>query len=106
VSKIYGYLNIIDSIIIGIASYFIFTIIFYGFNKSVLKLFAPIQKIVNKLKRKKLYENISFFMVIFICVIIRDIYKLKNIKFAVPLGLLIALYSTVFNIGIGKNEDT
>jgi hypothetical protein len=45
-------------------------------------------------------------MVIFICVIIRDIYKLKNIKFAVPLGLLIALYSTVFNIGIGKNEDT
>ncbi|CRK81261.1 hypothetical protein BN000_01161 [Neobacillus massiliamazoniensis] len=40
-------------------SFILFSILFGGLNKSMLRLFIPIQKFTNKLQRKRLYSNLT-----------------------------------------------
>ncbi|WP_052447588.1 hypothetical protein [Clostridium polynesiense] len=84
-------------IIVSILFFIIFSILLGGLNKSKLRLLVPIQKSANKLKRKKLYNNLTLIVFIAIITGFREYYKLKDIDYGILLGFLFALTDITFN---------
>ena len=76
-------------VISGITSFVIFSKIFEKLNKDNTKLYAPIEKIVNKLKKKESYG--SFFLVISIVLVvgISKTFNLNNFIFGILLEWLV-----------------
>lgn len=87
-------------VISGITSFVIFSKIFEKLNKDNTKLYAPIEKIVNKLKKKESYG--SFFLVISIVLVvgISKTFNLNNFIFGILLGMVGAFQEVIF-----RNEN-
>ncbi len=66
-------------------------------NKSMLKLFLPIQRLTSKFKRKKLLSNITLIMFITISIGLSDYYKLSDISYGLLLGFFFALKDIIFD---------
>jgi hypothetical protein len=73
------------------------TIIFSSLNKSMLKLFVPIQKFTSKLKRKSVYSGIVFIGAFIIVSIIADNYNLGYIGYGILFGLVNSLLGICFS---------
>lgn len=82
---------------VAITFSFLCSILFSALNKSMLKLFVPIQTLTNKLNRKKLFSNITLIILITISAGLRDYYKLSDIKYGLLLGFFFALQDIVFD---------
>lgn len=95
------YIYLIISVTI---SCILFSILFEGMNKSMLKVFVPLQKVTRKLKRRRLYSVITLFTIVFIAAAIRDFLNLNAVRFGIILGFAFALRDIIFekNIGIVK----
>ena len=87
--------------IFGIVFYIIFSILFLGLNRSALKLFIPLQKLVNKSKRKKVYKNVVNIVFIFIYFYIIDSFKLNGILSGILISFFICLQEIIFT----ENKD-
>ncbi|MBK1811691.1 hypothetical protein JHL18_13795 [Clostridium sp. YIM B02505] len=79
-----------------IISTVIFSIIFSSLNKSMLKLFVPIQNFTSKLKRKNLYSGIVFIGTFILISEIYDNYNLSYISYGILYGLVNALIGVCF----------
>lgn len=88
----------IYSLITGIVSIFIFSIVF---EKS--KVFVPLQKLLRKSKRKGLCDNITFFASIVIILKINDFFNLGVIELGIISGLAFTLNSIIFEKNINVN---
>lgn len=97
----YSFMIIITVVIIF---YLLWSILLGVLNKSMLRVFVPIQKLTNKLKRKKLYSNLTSIIFIIISVGLKSTYKLSDINFAVLLGFLLALQDAIFDKTIGYKK--
>jgi hypothetical protein len=78
-------------------SFILFSIIFGGLNKSMLRLFIPIQKFTNKLQRKRLYSNLTVIILIMISASINYYYKLGNLMYGSLIGFFFALKVIIFD---------
>ncbi|GFZ34108.1 hypothetical protein CSC2_46340 [Clostridium zeae] len=74
----------------------IFSKIFSTLNRSILKLFIPIQRFINRLKRKSMYSGIAFICTFMVITLINDKYNLSYISYGVLFGLANALISICF----------
>lgn len=79
-----------------IISTVIFSIIFFALNKSVLKLFVPIQNFIRKLKRKRINSGIIFAGTFIILSTTYDNYNLGYIIYGVLFGLVNSLIGICF----------
>lgn len=86
---------IVSFFISTIVSLLVFKTLFNALSNRV-SIFAPIQRFANRPDRRKIYKNITFFMIIVGNVYIKDFFRLNYIEFGVTLGFLIALYNVVF----------
>lgn len=97
-------MNIINEffvcLITTILSYIVFSIIFYGLNKSMLMLFVPIQNITAKIKRKSLIMIISKSIILVLCISIKTKLNLNYATFGVMNGFFNSLINTLFSKGI------
>lgn len=80
------------------------SILFKGLNQSKLKLFVPIQKLTNKLKRKELYSNLTLFVFVTISVGFINYYKLSDIQYGVLFGFCFALRDVIFDTSITNKK--
>lgn len=90
-------MDIIFFIAAAIVSIIVFKILFMGLNKSMLNLFGPIQRFVNRSDRKNIYKNVTFFMIVVGNVYIKDLLNLSYIAFGITFGLLFSLHDIVFD---------
>lgn len=74
-------------------------------NKSLLKLFVPIQKLTSNLKRKQFISSLSLIIVIIICGSLANYYKLNDIYYGVLLGFFFALQNIIFENPITDNQS-
>ncbi|GKU26072.1 hypothetical protein CFB3_02640 [Clostridium folliculivorans] len=79
-----------------IISTVIFSIIFFALNKSMLKLFVPIQNFTSKLKRNRIYSGIIFIGTFIILSTTYDNYNLGYISYGVLFGLVNVLIGICF----------
>lgn len=91
-------MDIVFFIAATVISTVIFKMLFVALNKSMLNLFAPIQKFANRQDRKKIYKNVSFVLLIFGNAYIKDYFNLSYIMFGITLGLFLSLHDMIFNI--------
>lgn len=91
-----GIFTVIGSVVSAIVFYTIFS----ALNKSVFKVFVPIQEQTNKLKRKELISNIVVTLLTIICSILKSYYKLPDLNYAIFLGFSFALQGMI----LGKLE--
>ncbi|MGK0464880.1 hypothetical protein [Clostridium sp.] len=94
-NNVYAFISVILSAII-------FGIILDALNKSRLKLFVPLQRLVGKSKHKKIFKIAIFITVIFLSVIIKDFFTLNYIVF----GILVGFFSAIVEVIFTKNDDT
>lgn len=90
-------MDILYFIIATVLSLLFFNILLNALNKSMLRLFVPLQNFTNKLKRKKQYKTIGAGIFIFLC-IIKDFFKLGYISYGIILGFFITLNEVIFDI--------
>lgn len=76
---------------------FVCSILLGALNNSMLKLFVPIQRVTSKLKRKKLYSNLTLILLITISAGIREHYTLSDMKYGLLLGFFFALQNIMFD---------
>ncbi|MHC1683630.1 MAG: hypothetical protein AB6733_11835 [Clostridiaceae bacterium] len=88
-------MNIVFFIISTIVSLLVFKTLFSALSDRI-RIFGPIQRFANRPDRRKIYKNITFFMIIMGNVYIKDFFRLNYIEFGATLGFLIALYNVVF----------
>lgn len=91
-------MDILYFIIATVLSLLFFNILLNALNKSMLRLFVPLQNFTNKLKRKKQYKTIGAGIFIFLCIIIKDFFKLGYISYGIILGFFITLNEVIFDI--------
>lgn len=89
-------MDIIYGFTIAMVFYILFSILFIGLNKSMLKVFEPLQKLTRKLKRKRIYEMITLVIFIFIGIQIKNIFKSNTIEFSIIVGFVCALKDIIF----------
>ncbi|GFP78027.1 hypothetical protein [Clostridium fungisolvens] len=87
------WLKLMITVIISTA---VFLKVFSTINKSMLKLFIPIQKFINRLKRKGMYSGIIFIGTIMVISLINDKYNLSYISYGILFGLANALICICF----------
>jgi len=80
------------------------SILLGALNKSRLRLFVPIQRMTNKLKRKRLYSNLTMVILIIIGAGLRAHYNLSDIKYGLLLGFFFALQDAIFDNLIGDKR--
>lgn len=97
-------MKIIYDFIAAIVSYILFSVLFEGMNKSMLKVFVPLQKITRKLKRKRMYEAITYVAFIFIAIEIKDFFKINTIAFVIILSFSFALKDTIFETNTNSSK--
>jgi hypothetical protein len=88
-NNVYAFVSVILSAII-------FGIILDALNKSRLKLFVPIQRLVGKSKHKKTLKIATFITAIFLSVIIKDFFNLNYIVFGILVGYFSATIEVIF----------
>lgn len=93
-------------ITVALIFYLLCSILLSALNKSMLGLFVSIQKLTSKLKRKKLYSNLTSIIFITISVGLKSTYKLSDFNFALLLGFLLALQDAIFDKTIGDKKYT
>ncbi len=84
----------------GICSFF-----FEVFNQSILRPFEPIQKITDRVKRKKLAYYFSAFVFLLMVLFIVEIYSLNDLGFAMVLGFMFALNKMFFQKGRYERKE-
>ncbi|MEK6264255.1 MAG: hypothetical protein N2B06_05725 [Clostridium sp.] len=94
-NNVYAFVSVILSAII-------FGIILDTVNKSSLKLFVPLQRLVGKSKHKKILRVAVFITAIFLSVAIKDFYNLNYIVF----GILVGFFSAIIEVIFTKNGPT
>ncbi|GFZ31421.1 hypothetical protein CSC2_19470 [Clostridium zeae] len=87
-------------VIAMIISQVVFCVIFGALDQSILQVFKPIKKIVNKLRRKALIRNISFLIIIVLSVLLKDFFKLGDIGLGIIIGFFISLTDVIFETGM------
>jgi cellobiose-specific phosphotransferase system component IIC len=92
--------------IAGIIFLLIFTILLHALNKSILKLFVPIQKLTSNFKRKQFIRGLSLIIVITICGSLANYYKLNDIYYGLLLGFFLALQNIIFENPITDKPST
>lgn len=91
-------MDILYFIIATVLSLLFFNILLNALNKSMLRLFVPLQNFTNKLKRKKQYKAIGAAILIFLCIIVKDFFQLGYISYGIILGFFITLNEVIFDI--------
>lgn len=91
-NNVYAFVSVIISAII-------FGIILDAVNKSRLKLFVPMQRLLGKTKHKKALKIAVFITAIFLSVIIKDFFNLNYIVF----GILVGFFSAIIEVIFTKN---
>jgi TctA family transporter len=105
-------MDILYTIVSGILSILIFTLLFDGLNKSRLHLFVPVQKFTSKLKRKKLYYGVIAVLFIVLSFFITTFFHLNYVGYGTILGALISLNDVIFDSALNlrrkprKNKQT
>ena len=101
------FIDLVYILLAVIFSTIIFTILFNVLNKSILKIFVPLQKIANGLKKKELFKRIIDVISIFLCVAIKYFLNLNYIGFGIVIGLFCSLNNVIFSEGIviKKNKN-
>ncbi|MBK1813809.1 hypothetical protein JHL18_24625 [Clostridium sp. YIM B02505] len=94
------FLSFLYCVISAILSGIVFYIIFSALNESVIQLFVPIKRIVNKLKWKNILRSISFLITIFLAVNIKDFFNLGDVWFGVIIGFFNSLSDIIFETGL------
>lgn len=89
-------MNLLEVVITAILSILGFSVFFKALNISMLKLFVPIQKKTNKLRRKSLYRDILGILFITLTIYFVEIFSLNNIIFGILLGFFISFDSVMF----------
>lgn len=94
------FLSFLYCVISAVLSGIVFYIIFGVLNESIIQLFVPIRRIVNKLKWKRLLGNIIFLITIFLAVNIKDFFNLGSVGFGITIGFFISLTDVIFETGL------
>ncbi|GIM28848.1 hypothetical protein CPJCM30710_15140 [Clostridium polyendosporum] len=84
----------------AIISYFVFTILFKRLNTSDLKLFVPLQKFVNKSKRKKTWKNIAYIFLILVYCSLLDSFNITPIVSGIIISFFTCLHEITFSNSI------
>lgn len=81
-------------------SFIVFDILFYALNKSILKLFIPLQDYFCKIRRKEFFRMFLYSIFLGICVIIKDTWCFNYFKFGITLGVFYSFINMLFKKGI------
>jgi len=88
-NNVYAFISVIISAII-------FGIILDAVNKSRLKLFVPMQRLIGRLKHKKALKIAIFITAIFLSVTIKEFFNLNYIVFGTLVGFFSAIIEVIF----------
>ncbi|MBU3171936.1 hypothetical protein [Clostridium estertheticum] len=98
--------DLLSVVVSTVLSTIIFSVILDALNKSVLKLFVPLQNSINNVKEKGLLKVVIFVIGILICVTIKDFLKLNYIGLGILMGFFSSLTDIMFSTRMKKNHNS
>ena len=81
-------------------SFIVFDILFYALNKSILKLFVPLQNYFSKVRKKEFFRMFIYTIFLGVSVVIKDILDLNYFMFGLTLGIFYSFTNMLFKNGI------
>lgn len=84
----------------AIISYFVFTTLFKRLNVGELKLFASLQNLINKSKRKKTWKNVAYIFLIFVYCVLLESFDVPPVVSGVIVSFFTCLHEITFSNSI------
>ena len=99
-------MDLIYFLLVTIITYVLSSIIFGALNNSTLQLFQSLQGQIAHLKRKKYYYIATKVGMIFILLLLNEVFDLRIVMSGVVFGSLMGLTDTIFGKSIGERSSS